>query len=452
MTSSALVAQADLDLAVEDLGSLFNDPDQHLRASEVNADCAAHPAVLNSMPNEGGPPERPDYKVYRSRPGILSRFRKPEFGSLRRKGDQAPKEPKAPKAPTAPGEPSTGRRILKWVLIGAGVWILLSFLAFAISAQIQKAKLADGVGDVLDGNNPFMIASAQTILVMGTDTRPSGLAAPGEESPEKCLEAASEGEAPPAGCEPYRADTLMLVRAGGGAFRRLSIPRDTLAEIPGQGPQKINSAYASGGAALTVETVEGLLGLDVDQVAIVDFVGFRDFIDAVGGVEVELKEPVCSVISGGAENGGFTLDLEPGTHTLNGDEALSLSRTRSSGDCDGDGVPDSNLDDTDRAAFQQVVLDGIKGRLTDPLRLPYNFLKGPIIGWNAPKAMVSSMGALTMPQLVLSAGIGGGGSAVLKPAGTTAAGNLVISPDECASAARKLLGEDPPREPSCPQG
>jgi len=53
------------------------------------------------------------------------------------------------------------------------------------------------------------------------------------------------------------------------------------------------------------------------------------------------------------------------------------------------------------------VINGIKDRLTDPLRIPYNFIKGPIIGWDAPKAFVSDMGFLTMPQLVLAAGIGG---------------------------------------------
>jgi hypothetical protein len=50
-------------------------------------------------------------------------------------------------------------------------------------------------------------------------------------------------------------------------------------------------------------------------------------------------------------------------------------------------------------------------RLTDPLRLPYNFIKGPIIGWDAPKAFVSDMGFFTMPQLVLAAAIGGSGPA-----------------------------------------
>ena len=66
--------------------------------------------------------------------------------------------------------------------------------------------------------------------------------------------------------------------------------------------------------------------------------------------------------------------------------------------------------------------------------------------------MVSSMGALTMPQLVLSAAIGGGGTDVLEPSGTTPAGNLVVSPEECERAAEKLLGEKPPRSPDCPQG
>ena len=53
------------------------------------------------------------------------------------------------------------------------------------------------------------------------------------------------------------------------------------------------------------------------------------------------------------------------------------------------------------------MINGIKDRLTDPLRIPYNFIKGPIIGWDAPKAFVSDMGFFTMPQLVLSAAIGG---------------------------------------------
>ena len=116
----------------------------------------------------------------------------------------------------------------------------------------------------------------------------------------------------------------MLIRAGRGAFRRLSIPRDTLAEIPGVGAQKINAAYANGGAPLTVRTVEQFLGIDVDEVAIIDFDGFRKFVDSIGGVEVDLPTDVCSSVSEGA----FKLDLKKGEHTLNGYQAITLAGAR----------------------------------------------------------------------------------------------------------------------------
>ena len=167
--------------------------------------------------------------------------------------------------------------------IAALVWLALSLLAFAVSSQIQKGKLAD-MGNTL-GGNPFMLGFPQTVLVLGTDVRPSGLAATGEDTPQKCIDAAGEGRTPPSTCSPYRADTIMLVRAGRFAFRKLSIPRDTFASIPGHDAQKINGAYAFGGAKLEVQTVEQFLGIDVDQVAVVDFNGFRDFIDAIGGVD-----------------------------------------------------------------------------------------------------------------------------------------------------------------------
>jgi LCP family protein required for cell wall assembly len=406
-----------------------------------------------NAPDEGGPPERPDYKVYRSRRGLLSRFRKPDLQGLRQKtrGPSRPGRERAPKPERAAGEQSTGRKIAKWAGIAALVWIGISILAFAISAQIQKGKLAPGITDTLDGN-PFLAAIPQNILVLGTDIRSGAFAGPDQASSKKCLEQIGGGRGSDPSCPlgPFRSDTIMVIRTGGGTFRKLSIPRDTLAEVPGQGPQKINSAYAIGGAGLTVRTVEGLLGIDIDQVAIIDFDGFRNFIDTLGGITVNLPKPVCSVVSGGA----FKLDLSAGEHTLNGFQAITLARTRTSGDCDGDGViDDPGLDDVDRTQFQQVILDGIKDRLTSITRLPYNFIKGPFIAWNAPKAMVSSMGAWNFPQLAFAAAIGGNdGSFVMKPTSTTAAGNLVVSPEDCEQAARQLMGGDPPREPNCPQG
>src|SRR5215208_2084080 len=388
-----------------------------------------------------GEPERPDYKVYRSRPGLFSRLRSPDLSKLRqrtkRKGGGGEGKPARPTGPKP-----LWRRVLKWVGIFALGWIVLSFLLFEISSQIQKGQLAD-IGDTLHGN-PFLSVSPQTILVIGTDIRSGQFAGPGEAETKKCLDVVQSGKSTASSCQhgPYRSDTLMLVRAGGGDFRKLSIPRDTLAQIPGQPENKINSAYAVGGAKLTVRTIEKFLGINIDQVAIVDFDGFRSFIDSIGGINVNLPTDVCPTVSGGA----FNLNLKKGEHTLNGFQAITLARTRENS-C---GNQQTSGTDLERAQFQQVILDGIKDRLTDPLRLPYNFIKGPFIAWNAPQVMVSSMGAWTMPQLVFAAGIGfSNGSDVLKPTSTTAAGNLIIPPEECERAVKKFLGSSPPHKPAC---
>ena len=396
-----------------------------------------------------GDPERPDYKVYRSRRGIFSRLRAPDLSKLRERSRRKGGDGRRGAEPTGPApERPLWRRALRWVGIFAIGWIVLSILLFVISSQIQKGKLAS-MGDTLHGN-PFLSVSPQTILVIGTDIRSGQFAGPGEAETKKCLDVVQSGKSTAPSCQhgPYRSDTLMLVRAGGGDFRKLSIPRDTLAQIPGQPENKINSAYAVGGAKLTVRTIEKFLGINIDQVAIVDFDGFRRFIDTIGGVKVNVPTTVCSSVSGGA----FKLELSKGEHTLNGFQAITLARTRennlvtSNGTCENPPA----ITDVNRAQFQQLILNGIKDRLTDPLRLPYNLVKGPFIGWDAPQVMVSSMGAWTMPQLVFAAVIGfSSDSDVLKPTGTTPAGNLLIPPEECLRAVKKFLGTNPPHTPAC---
>lgn len=310
----------------------------------------------------------------------------------------------------------TPRRVLKWVGLAALGWILLSFLAFAVSAQLQSFKLSGEASQALHGN-PFLLPSPQTILVLGTDARPPNTKEPGAPHSQKCFEQQERGEKPHDGCYEgeYRADTLMLIRAGGGTFRKLSIPRDTFAEIPGNAPTKINAAFAYGGAALQIKTIEQFLGIKIDHLAIVDFTGFEKLIDAVGGVEVNVPHKLCADISGGAGHGqgGVTLRLHKGENTLDGEKALAYARVREPVECPGPGKSAFTLgySDFNREQAQQSVINGIKERLTDPLRLPYNFIHGPIIGWQAPKAFVSDMGFFTMPQLILSAAIGGGSTA-----------------------------------------
>jgi LCP family protein required for cell wall assembly len=366
------------------------------------------------MPDDGEqrPAGSPEYKVYRSRRGLMSRLRRPDLSGLRERGKRAPK-PGGDEREPRPRRSRPGlRRALKWVGLAALGWVLLSFLAFAVSAQLQSFKLSGEAKSALHGNS-LLLPKAQTILVIGTDARPPDAAEPGEAPTEECFDQQAHGDAPHGECSvgQFRADTLMLIRAGGGAFRKLSIPRDSYAEIPGQAPTKINAAYAFGGAGAQIRAVEGFLGIEVDHVAIVDFTGFEDLIDAVGGVEVDVPNKICIDIAGGAGGGqgGFTLRLGKGENTLDGEEALTYARARKPSPCPGPGASAYTLGytDFDRERAQQEVINGVKGRLTDPLRLPYNFVKGPIIGWDAPKAFVSDMGFLTMPQLVLAAAIGG---------------------------------------------
>jgi LCP family protein required for cell wall assembly len=365
---------------------------------------------------EQQPSGPPDYKVYRSRRSLLSRLRTPDLSRLRERGKRSPKEPDEGKKPgrerPKPPRRWSGRRVLKWVGLAALGWILLSFLAFAVSAQLQAFKLSGDAKSALHGN-PFLLPSAQTILVLGTDARPPDTKEPRAAPSQKCFEQQAHGDAPHGNCSvgQFRADTLMLIRAGGGTFNKLSIPRDSYAEIPGQAPEKINAAFAFGGAALQIKTVEQFLGIHIDHVAIIDFTGFEKLIDAVGGIEVSVPHKLCADISGGAGHGqgGVTLRLHKGENTLDGEKALAYSRVREPSECPGPGKSAFSFgyNDFNREKAQQAVIAGIKGRLTDPLRLPYNFIKGPIIGWDAPKAFVSDMGFLTMPQLVLAAGIGG---------------------------------------------
>jgi LCP family protein required for cell wall assembly len=396
----------------------------------------------------------PDYSVYRSRRGPLAKLGGANLTALRERLRRGRPEGGRP-TERRPGDGLDWRRILRFALIGAAGWFLLSVVLFGISAQIQKGKLNSEAAELL-GGNPFLAISPQTILVIGTDARPEATGAAEAETRQKCIKQGSSGQAPSSDCRGFRADTLMLVRAGGGSFAKLSIPRDTLAEIPGQGPAKINSAYATGGAALQIETVEQFLGIDIDHVVLLDFEGFADFIDAIGGVKVDNRTPLKSKVDGGSTQGGITLKLDVGEHTLDGQQALAFARTRKNERCDGEGKDrktcDQPEDDLDRAQRQQQVLNGIKKQLTSPWRAPINFIRGPLIAWNAPKAMVTDMGAGTLPQLGFAMAIGGdSGTKILGKRNSTgtAAGNIVIPLERCEKAVQRFLGKAGPREPTC---
>lgn len=156
-----------------------------------------------------------------------------------------------------------------------------------------------------------------------------------------------------------RSDVVMLVRAdASGATQMLSIPRDLRVEIPGHGTNKINAAYAFGGPSLLVETIRSNLGISVNHYAEIDFVGFRDLVDEVGGVEISFPNAARDAKSG--------LNIPAGTQVLDGDQALAYARSRSYQEQQGGSWVSVEANDIGRTQRQQQVMRALMSRLKSP--------------------------------------------------------------------------------------
>jgi LCP family protein required for cell wall assembly len=335
------------------------------------------------------PEEPPDYKVYRSRPrNPLAKLRggggDEDFDRDRGDGPRR-RDPRQPRVRRERGAVTPGR-VFKWIALVIAGWLLLSLVLFLLSAQLEKGKISDGAKTELSGGVPAF--SKSTILVLGTDQRPKNSKEPG------------------ANAGPARTDSIMLMRVGGGASSRLSIPRDTVVDIPGRGRNKINAAYAFGGTALTVKTVKQFLGISINHVVEVDFTNFPKFIDTLGGIDVKTG-CVHDLVNGGDKNGGVTIDFKSGTHHMNGRKALAYSRVRHNS-C----RPNEN--DLDRAKRQQQVFSAMKDRMTSI----HTFVHLPWVSWRAPKVIRTDMGGFSLLALAGSIATGGNPAPkVLKPTG-----------------------------------
>ncbi len=123
-----------------------------------------------------------------------------------------------------------------------------------------------------------------------------------------------------------RTDTIMLARLNpySNTLDVLSIPRDTLANIPGYGVQKINAANVLGGPDLTMRTVSSLLDLPIDNYLILNVHGLVEMINELGGLTVEIPKPMHYM----DWTAKLLIDLSPGFHTLTGNQAMGFVRFR----------------------------------------------------------------------------------------------------------------------------
>ncbi len=292
-------------------------------------------------------------------------------------------------------------------------WIALSLALFLVSSHFERTSPPSDVKSVLDPAG-YPLTSANNILVLGSDRRQKNSKEPGAET-----------------TGPGRSDTIMLIRTGGGHAARLSIPRDTVVEIPGHGLQKINAAHAYGGPALSISVIEHWLGIPINHLVEVNFEDFPQLVDAMGGVDYT-GGCIVSKLDGGFSQGGYTLRLRSGTHHIDGRQALAIARTR-------DNLCAPNETDLQRAEHQQALFNALKSRLLSPS----SFLRLPWISWNAPPTIISDMSGPTLLGLFGGLAISGTpATRVLKPSGAVTlpggGDGLTVSESERRAARRPL--------------
>ncbi len=367
------------------------------------------PAAPPPQPPEAEqPPSPPEYTLYRARKHPLQRLTGgADLDSLKRRLSRV--KGGEPEAPPSERKRITPGRVLKWLALAVLGWLLLSFVLFMVSAQVQEGVSDDAEKTLSTGGT---LLSGSTILVLGSDARTGS-----------SIDDSQSG--------PSRADSIMLVHAALGSVRKLSIPRDIEVEIPGEGTNKINAAYALGGPALTIETIEQFLGndLEINHLVEVSFENFPQLINSLGGITVNNKTRICSPPF---DNFWKGLTFRRGEIELNGRRALGYARVRKNPCAPAE-------DDRDRAARQQEVLRAMGAQV----KSPSTFFRLPWVSWKAPQALKSDLKGPGLMALFADMATGTSDETAVLEAGCCVNGsNLFVSDGAKRDAVEKLVNGD----------
>ncbi len=294
------------------------------------------------------------------------------------------------------------------------VALLVAWLVYLLAMPLLAWSLGSTVDSTPEGDRPAN-QPGTAILLVGSDSREN-------------LTQRQRGELGTGSADGGRTDTMMILytpRTGRSVL--ISLPRDSYVAIPGQGRSKLNAAYALGGPKLLMQTVEQNTGLQMDGYLEVGFTGFVGVVDAVGGVDVCLDNPI--------QDQDSHLDLPAGCQTLNGVTALGYVRMRKA----------DPRGDFGRMQRQREVI----GLLVDKIVSPWTVLN-PIrwfrVNWAAKDSLRRGVntGLTALPGLargMYSVSIGNGltlAVPVSNPNATTPAGSSVIWNE---NAAKDMFGQ-----------
>ena len=281
------------------------------------------------------------------------------------------------KGPKPARKPRRWRRRILWVLVGlivlALVWALLGYLAFRRGVKDANKRLDPLAARALTPQDGLMLSNPSNTLVLGVDV--------GSKSRQ-----GTQG----------RSDSIVLVRTDPDHHRiaLVSIPRDLRVEILRHGEQKINAAYAFGGATLAIKTVERVTGLPINHVVVVDFSTFGEVVDALGGITVNVPKPILSnkfecpraTQAACARWPGWR--FRKGEQEMDGHTALIYSRIR-------ENQLDPSENDFTRGGRQQAVIQAIADKVTS-----FNtFIRAPFIADDLVRPLATDLSAAQILQL-----------------------------------------------------
>jgi polyisoprenyl-teichoic acid--peptidoglycan teichoic acid transferase len=336
-----------------------------------------------------------------------------------------------------PGAPSGGAKQVRWgrraaiggaaLLVLIVIWAIAGWLAFSSGVSDANKRLDPNTKLALAAQSGLLISHPTTILMLGTDNARVG---------------GREGD--------RHSDSIMLLRTDPSHHRiyYLSIPRDLQVAIPGYGTQKINAAFQIGGPALAIKTIHSFTSLDVNHVLVVNFADFRDLIDTLGGIDVNVPRPIrsnrfdCPFATQARCQHWQGWRFHKGTQHMNGQRALIYSRIR-------ENMLDPSESDITRGARQQAVMDSIASRFTSPTTL----LRLPFSGSSFVKPLTTDLSAGQLMQLGWIKFRASSGGSVHCRLGGDLGGSGTGSPSEDNPATIAMfLGKSAPQPPTDPFG
>jgi LCP family protein required for cell wall assembly len=309
------------------------------------------------------------------------------------------------------------------VLLLVVVWAVASWFAFSSGVSDANGRLDPNAKSALTPQSGLLLSHSTTILLLGTDNARVG---------------GREGD--------RHSDSILLLRTDPDHHRLyyLSIPRDLVVPIPGYSTQKVNAAFQIGGPALAIRTIRQLTGTNVNHVVVVNFADFKDLIDALGGVDVNVPKPIrsnrfdCPFATQARCSQWQGWRFAKGNQHMNGERALIYSRIR-------ENMLDPAETDVTRGARQQQVIDAVTGKFTSPGTL----VKLPFDGSSVAEPLTTDLSAGQLAQLGwVKFRSSSGGSVHCRLGGDLGGGGTGSPSEDNPATIAMFLGKSAPQPPT----